>query len=101
MATSAERSIAAHPQFEPVIGLEVHVQLLTASKIFCSCSTRFGASPNSNVCLEGRCLPGAGPVLNGKAVEMAVLSAMTLNSRIKETLIFPRSIYSYPDIPKG
>jgi aspartyl-tRNA(Asn)/glutamyl-tRNA(Gln) amidotransferase subunit B len=101
MATTAERSIAAHPKFEPVIGLEVHVHLLTATKIFCSCSTRFGAPPNSNVCPVCLGMPGALPVLNKKAVEFATLAAMALNCRINETSIFARKNYFYPDLPKG
>jgi aspartyl-tRNA(Asn)/glutamyl-tRNA(Gln) amidotransferase subunit B len=87
--------------YEPVIGLEVHVHLLTASKIFCSCSTRFGAAPNTNVCPVCLGMPGALPVLNRKAVEFAVLASMALNCRINETSIFARKNYFYPDLPKG
>ena len=101
MAASADTSVAAHPKFEVVIGLEVHVQLLTASKIFCSCSTHFGAPPNSNVCPVCLGLPGALPVLNIKAVEFATLAAMALNCRINEASIFARKNYFYPDLPKG
>jgi aspartyl-tRNA(Asn)/glutamyl-tRNA(Gln) amidotransferase subunit B len=101
MATTTDTSVAAHAKYEAVIGLEVHVQLLTVSKIFCSCSTQFGAPPNTNVCPVCLGMPGVLPVMNRKAVEFAVLAAMALNCRINETSIFARKNYFYPDLPKG
>src|SRR5262249_51707934 len=98
---SKQALAAARVGYEAVIGLEVHVQLQTVSKVFCSCSTQFGAAPNSHVCPVCLGLPGALPVLNRKAVEFAVLAAAALNCRINETSIFARKNYFYPDLPKG
>ncbi len=88
-------------QYEPVIGLEVHVQLLTATKAFCGCANQFGSQPNTNVCAVCLGLPGALPVLNAKAVEFATLAALAINCRANQLSIFARKNYFYPDLPKG
>jgi aspartyl-tRNA(Asn)/glutamyl-tRNA(Gln) amidotransferase subunit B len=88
-------------EYEAVIGLEVHAQLLTDSKIFCSCSTRFGAEPNTQVCPICLGMPGVLPVLNKKALEFAIRAALATNCRVSPRSRFARKNYFYPDLPKG
>jgi aspartyl-tRNA(Asn)/glutamyl-tRNA(Gln) amidotransferase subunit B len=88
-------------KYQPVIGLEVHVQLLTETKAFCGCVNKYGGEPNTHICPTCLGLPGALPVLNRKAVEFAVLAAKAINCEIRETSIFSRKNYFYPDSPKG
>jgi aspartyl-tRNA(Asn)/glutamyl-tRNA(Gln) amidotransferase subunit B len=88
-------------EFEAVIGLEVHAQLLTKSKIFCGCATAFGAPPNTQVCEICLGMPGSLPVLNQKAVEFALKMALATNCRINPESVFARKNYFYPDLPKG
>jgi aspartyl-tRNA(Asn)/glutamyl-tRNA(Gln) amidotransferase subunit B len=96
---SLAETIAA--KYEPVIGLEVHVQLLTNTKAFCSCPNKFGGEPNTHVCPVCLGLPGSLPVMNQKAVEFASLAALAINCELRERSIFARKNYFYPDLPKG
>src|ERR1700719_3854704 len=105
MVKSAADTMGIAPEvlakYEPVIGLEVHVQLSTNSKIFCGCSTRFGDAPNSNTCPVCLGLPGTLPVLNKRVVEIATLASLALNCEVHEHSRFARKNYFYPDLPKG
>src|ERR1700690_1495896 len=102
---SSSALAAATPEmiarYEPVIGLEVHAQLATATKIFCACPTSFGAQPNTNVCPVCLGLPGALPVLTRHAVELAIKASLALNCEIRPVSRFARKNYFYPDLPKG
>lgn len=99
--TTHREETRAGTEFEAVIGLEVHCQLLTESKIFCRCSTRFGAPQNTQVCPVCLGMPGVLPVLNRKAVEFAIRMGLATHCRIAHHSIFARKNYFYPDLPKG
>jgi len=101
MSTMTALSPEILAKYQPVIGLEVHVQLLTATKAFCGCLNKYGGEPNTHICPICLGLPGALPVLNRRAVEFAVLAAKAINCEIRETSIFARKNYFYPDLPKG
>src|SRR6202040_2137322 len=87
--------------YEMVVGLEVHVQLKTRTKAFCGCSTDFGAPPNVNTCPVCLALPGALPVLNERAVELATRAGLALGLTVHQRSVFARKNYFYPDLPKG
>ena len=91
----------ANGKYEMVVGLEVHVQLRTRTKLFCNCPTQFGEPPNRNTCPVCLALPGSLPVLNESAVELATRAALALGAELHEESIFARKNYFYPDLPKG
>jgi aspartyl-tRNA(Asn)/glutamyl-tRNA(Gln) amidotransferase subunit B len=105
MARTSEETTRTSPEvlgrYEAVIGLEVHAQLETLTKAFCGCSTNFGDAPNSNTCPVCLGLPGALPVLNKRALELALCASLALNCKIQERSRFARKNYFYPDLPKG
>ena len=101
MPTSTEITPEILAKYQPVIGLEVHVQLLTASKAFCGCVNKYGGEPNTHICPTCLGLPGALAGTESRAVEFAVLAARAINCEIRETSIFARKNYFYPDSPKG
>ncbi|HEY9411844.1 MAG TPA: Asp-tRNA(Asn)/Glu-tRNA(Gln) amidotransferase GatCAB subunit B, partial [Jiangellaceae bacterium] len=88
-------------RFDPVMGMEVHVELGTVTKMFCGCSTAFGGEPNSQVCPTCLGLPGSLPVVNRVAVESAIRIGLALNCQIAEWCRFARKNYFYPDMPKN
>ena len=101
MSATQSKNAAANASWEMVVGLEVHVQLKTRTKAFCGCSTSFGDAPNANTCPVCLALPGALPVLNAHAVELATRAALALGCAVQPRSIFARKNYFYPDLPKG
>ena len=101
MTATATAPAATLDRWEMVVGLEVHVQLKTRTKIFCGCSADFGAAPNANTCPVCLALPGALPVLNERAVGLATRASLALNCAVQPVSIFARKNYFYPDLPKG
>ncbi len=101
MSTATALSPEILAKYQPVIGLEVHVQLLAETKAFCGCVNQYGGEPNTHICPTSPGAAGALPVLNRKAVEFAVLAAKSIHCEIRETSIFARKNYFYPDSPKG
>src|SRR5258705_12033501 len=99
MSTATALSPEILAKYQPVIGLEVHVQLLTASKAFCGCVNKYGGEPKTHICPTCLGLPGGLPVLNRRPVEVAGLAARAVNCEIRESRIFPRKNYFYPDSP--
>lgn len=101
LSSSAAKEPRAESRYEMVVGLEVHVQLKTRTKAFCNCSTSFGDPPNTNVCPVCLALPGSLPVLNERAVELAIRAALALGCDVQNVSVFARKNYFYPDLPKG
>src|SRR3954447_7835414 len=100
-ACVTSRSLAPVSAYETVIGLEVHCELATASKLFCGCANEFGGEPNTHICPVCLGLPGSLPVLNEKSVEYALRVAEALHLRVPEFSVFSRKNYFYPDMPKN
>src|SRR6185369_12871670 len=101
MATATASKEGVLAQYEPVIGLEVHCQLLTKTKIFCSCRNHFGDDPNTNICPVCIGLPGALPVLSRESVTLAMRAGLATHCTVQPRSIFARKNYFYPDLPKG